>query len=258
MKYLEETYDTMIRKSYSYNQERQDNSPAWKVIRSLYEKNYVSSNEVIQKVPKKIHQIWLGSTFPDIYKKWANSWKKFNPDWEYKLWTDADVNDVTIPNRYVFNRITNQGQKSDYLRYHILNQFGGLYIDTDFECLKSFDDLLYLDFFTGVGYPDDVEVYIGLIGSVPHHPIIEHVVKSMTETKYDGDWKKMFNTTGTYFFTRKFLEVVKEDTKGVVAFPMDFFYPYPNNTKRIGDPYSWVKLCSYAIHHWSVSWRGQK
>jgi mannosyltransferase OCH1-like enzyme len=168
---------------------------------------------------------------------------------------------VEIPNRKLFDSITHLAQKSDFLRYHILNQFGGVYVDTDFECLKPFDDFLYLDFFTGIGYPKDVELYIGLLGSIPHHPILEHLIKNMTVVEYNGKWRKMFHTTGSYFFTRMFLEMVNKDTKGVVAFPMDFFYSYPNNFVRKDptvNPYSYIRPCSYAIHHWAVSWRAKK
>ena len=66
--------------------------------------------------------------------------------------TDNNINDVVLTNRIIYDSITNLGQKSDYLRYHILNQFGGIYVDTDFECLKSFDSLSYVDFLVGVGY----------------------------------------------------------------------------------------------------------
>jgi len=260
MIYTEETYDTMIRRSYDYSQEKQDTCPNWKVLRTLYEKNYMFQaslpNIPIQKIPKKVHQIWLGSSFPEQYSVWANSWKKFNPDWEYKLWTDDNVGDVylTREQKQIFHRIKHIAQKSDYLRYHILNQFGGLYVDTDFECLKSFDDLLFLDFFTGIGYPADMELYIGLIASIPEHPILKNVIKGMVNIPDDSHWRKVFNSTGSFYFTRKFFETVNKNTKGVVAFPMDFFYPFPNNFRKKGQPYKYVKPCSYAIHHWAVSW----
>ena len=259
MKYLSENYDTLICHSYDYNQERQDNSPAWEVIRSLYEKNYVQCMDTTEKIPKLIHQIWLGGELPHQYKKWADSWLQFNPDWKYRLWTDVDVENGMVPceNRGVFNRIRSVGQKSDYLRYHILNEFGGIYVDTDFECLKSLDPLLYLDFYTGVGFPGEVELYIGLIATIPHHPIMGHIVSSI-DPKQGRGWLDIFNSTGSYFFTRKFLEVVKKDTEGVVAFPTDFFYPFPNNFRKTGNPYSYVKPCSFAIHHWEVSWLNKR
>jgi mannosyltransferase OCH1-like enzyme len=214
---------------------------------------------VVKNIPEKIHQVWLGSEFPADQVKYSYSWKYHNPSWEYKLWTDSDVKDVDIPNRKLFDSITNLGQKSDFLRYHILKQYGGIYVDTDFECLKGFENLPTLDFFTGVGYPKDVELYVGIIVSVPNHPILNHIIECMTEARYEGSWRNMFHTTGSYFFTRMFFDMVNEHTEGIVAFPPDFFYPFPNNMKKEKvDPYSFVKSISYAIHHWAVSWRAKK
>ena len=256
-RYLSQSYDALIRNSYDYNQERQDNSPGWAVMRALYEKNYVQSKDSDQRIPKKIHQVWLGSPFPEKYRKWADSWKEFHPDWVYKLWTDANIDEVDLPDRNLFNSIRSMGQKSDYLRYHILNQFGGLYIDTDFECLKPFDSLSYLDFYTGIGFPGEVELYIGLIACAPNHFIIKSIVDSITVTR-DTKWQKIFESTGAWFFTRKFLELVTKDTERIVAFPPDFFYPFPNNHRTVTEPYSYVKPCSFAIHHWEVSWLNKK
>jgi len=111
-----------------------------------------------------------------------------------------------------------------------------------------------LDFLIGVGYPLNVELYIGLMGSIPHHPVLEMMIKEMNTIK-DGGWKEVFETTGTYFFTRNFFKVVDSDTKDVVALPTDYFYPFPNqwgHEHRNGKNY--IKECSYAVHHWAVSW----
>jgi len=253
-------FDDLIKKSYDFEGAKYYGNPQWELLRDLYINNFLSAKDRnYDTLPKKIHQVWLGGTIPDAYKRFADTWSKVNPDWEYRLWGDNDVNDVDIPRRNVFNAIKNLGQKSDFLRYHILNQFGGLYIDTDFECLKSFNDFTYLNFFTGVGYPRNVELYIGLIACTPHHPIMEHIIKSMTHTK-DGHWRDMFNTTGSYFFTKCFLDVVKDARQeGIVAFPTDYFYPFPNqygHEQRNGRNY--VTNKSYALHHWAVSWGAKK
>jgi len=251
------TFDEMIRGSYDYREADYIADPRWQVLERMYYMNHVYRNKDAKEgIPKKIHQIWCGErVFPNQYKRYADSWVKFNPDWEYKLWTEDNLNDVEIPNRDVFDTIKNVGQRSDFLRYNILNQFGGLYVDTDFECLKSFNPLSHLDFFTGAGFPARVELYIGIIASIPHHPIVEHIIGAMTEAKAGG-WREIFETTGSYFFTRNFFEVVGNYMEGVVAFPTDYFYPFPNQAgheSRNGRDY--IKENSYAVHHWAVSWR---
>ena len=122
MIYLAETFDTLIQKSYDYSQEKQDTSPNWKVLRALYEKNYTFqtylSSPPKQKIPKKIHQIWLGGNFPEQYKQWSISWMKCNTDWEDTLWTEDNIESIylTEQEKREFGKIKNSAEKSDYLR----------------------------------------------------------------------------------------------------------------------------------------------
>jgi len=174
-------------------------------------------------------------------------------------WPDRDVDNLKLKNIELYDSINNNAQKSDLLRYEILSQYGGIYVDTDFECIKSFDDLMHLDFFTSIAYRGKLELYIGLLASVPNHPILTKCIESM-KTVADETWVDIFNTTGTYYFTKCFFDVVHENTEKVVAFPMDYFYPFPNNRRFIKNRIYrnlFIKDFSYAIHHWEVSWIAQ-
>jgi mannosyltransferase OCH1-like enzyme len=249
-----------IKTGYGYNPVDYVSDHNWRIVEELYQRNYLENfaHHTEEKIPKKIHQIWLGSNIPKQYAAWGETWRRFNPDWEYKLWTDADTKDVDIKDRGKFNAIGNLGQKSDYLRYHILNQFGGVYADTDFECLKSFNTLSYADFFVGVGYPSKVELYIGLIGSTPNNPILDKILETMT-LNGGMSYKSVFKSTGTYFFTKTFFDVVDGYRKGVVVLPPDYFYPFPNHANhQEDDGRKYIKDNSYAIHHWAVSWRKKR
>lgn len=64
------------------------------------------------------------------------------------LFSDEQIN-FKLKNVEALKCAKNYGEKSDILRYEILCQFGGIYVDCDFECLKSFDGLLMCRFFTG-------------------------------------------------------------------------------------------------------------
>lgn len=250
------TFEEMVRGSYDFNQRAYDEDIRWRVLDKMFFLNQVFGKTNECHIPKIIHQIWLGSKMPDREKEWAKTWQDLHPDWDYYLWGDSDdlKNILNEEQLTICNSIQNAGQRSDYMRYHIINAYGGIYVDTDFECIKPFDDLMYLDFFTGVGYPRTPELYIGLIASVPNHPILQNIINSMTEVR-QGGWKNIFETTGSYFFTRKFFETVGDYMDGVVAFPYPFFYPFPNQAgheTRKGKDY--ITEESYAVHHWRVSW----
>lgn len=228
----------------------------WKQLEHLYNKNYIHNINTIPLIPKIIHHIWLGGDLPAKYQKYVESWKEFNTEYIFKFWDDKNTKDLDMINRSKFDQTKNLGQKSDILRYELLYKYGGMYVDTDFECLKSFDDLTTLRFFTGVAYPTTVEMYIGLIASIPEHPIIKSCIYDMGDID-DRDAVKVMSTTGNYHFTRCFLKTIEKDQDKIVAFPMDFFYPFPNTTRAtcVGeDRKRFIKDCSYAIHHWGVSW----
>lgn len=63
-------------------------------LRALYEQNIkrlLTPNKQC-RIPKKIHQIWLGSPLPEKFARLAATWKQHHPDWEYmQLWTDQDI-----------------------------------------------------------------------------------------------------------------------------------------------------------------------
>ena len=118
--------------------------PIVQLCRSLFEKNKRSLGKAqnCPIIPKKIHLIWLGpKTPPIVFKDCLASLKKNLPDWEFKLWTDADVPSLDLYNQKYFDEETNYAAKSDILRYEILYRFGGVYIDVDIEVIQSLDIL---------------------------------------------------------------------------------------------------------------------
>lgn len=89
-------------------------------------------------IPKVIHYCWFGrGPMPEIAKECIDSWKKFLPDYEIRLWTEDnfDVNICTYTaeaykaKKYAF--------VSDYARLWILYKYGGVYFDTDVKLLAS-------------------------------------------------------------------------------------------------------------------------
>lgn len=247
-------FDDLVSKSYAYNAQVLKDSVNWALLRKLYMDNFVNNSKKGQKIPKIIHQIWLGGELPAKYKVYCNSWKIKHPDWQYKLWTDDDVKNIFITRKNLYDSATNLGMKSDILRYEILKQYGGLYVDTDFECIKNIEYLSYLDLYAGVGYDTHPQLYIGLIASVPNHPIIQNAINACGPIYTGNKGSHIMNITGANVFTDAFIDHAKDHANGIVAFPTPYFYPYPNNVRGIGNPYSFVVAQTYAIHHWAVSW----
>jgi len=250
-----ESFRTIMRYS-KYHPEGSPWDYDWSLVESLYYKNYILAKlygNMPDVIPKKIHQIWLGGEVPEKYRYFMQSWRRFHPDYEYKLWTDEDAESFGMERTDAYHSSNNMGTRSDIFSYEILRRYGGIYCDTDFECVKPFDDLLFLQFFSSVAYDPKLEIYHGLMASVPEHPILKSCVEDIVP--YDGEnGEKIMSATGPYHLTRCFLKNVTSETKGVVAFPVQFFYPYPNYERFGKEPYKFIQPISYAIHHWGVSW----
>jgi mannosyltransferase OCH1-like enzyme len=239
-------------------------SKEWKFLEDLYYKNYVNvSDKTEKRIPKIIHQIWLGSDFPERYKEFQNKLIKLHPDWEYKLWTDKDVDEFCLKNNELYYNIKNKGAKSDIFRYEILEKMGGVYLDIDFDPVKPFDDLCYLDFFAGCGHVPDAEVFNSIMASSPNHKYIKKLVIELQKMKTFSDHiEGVMQNTGPYFITRNFFNTIGIEDNAVV-FPTKFFFSFPAMWRdRVTDSknswdfiYSFVTENSYCIHLWHTNWQ---
>jgi mannosyltransferase OCH1-like enzyme len=239
-------------------------SSDWQRAIELYN-NFVSNPQFAQgpsRIPKIIHQIWLGSPIPDRYKKFQDTWRINHPDWEYILWTDKEVAEFGLKNQAQYDASVNWGQKADIARYEILNRYGGLYIDVDFECLRPFDIFHHTcDFYTGVTYGPNFALYNGLIGVAPNHQMMQLCIEKMNiHQKFHKDpIINILYSSGPYFFTRMYKNYMHTATDASVAFPVGYFYPWPNTFRYENEREQiekWFKQETFAVHHWTVSWNG--
>lgn len=101
-------------------------------------------------IPKIIHLCWLsGDPYPKKVAKCINTWKKKMPDYEIILWdrNRFDIN-TSIWVKQAFEK-KKYAFAADYIRFYALYHMGGIYLDSDVEILKSFDDMLDLPYFIG-------------------------------------------------------------------------------------------------------------
>ena len=92
---------------------------------------------------KTIHYCWFGKNkMEDNVLSCINSWQKHFPNYQVKVWNENNfdikcceyVKEAYQSKQYAF--------VSDYVRLYVLYHEGGLYLDTDYEVLKNFEDLL--------------------------------------------------------------------------------------------------------------------
>lgn len=125
-------------------------------------------------IPKIIHYCWFGrGEMPELVQNCIASWHKYMPDWQYMLWNEDNFDIASAP---AYVQEAYEARKfafvSDYVRLWALEQYGGLYLDTDVEAFKSFDDLM-----------ERYNAFAGFEGS-KHLPIGTCVLASMAH----GEW----------------------------------------------------------------------
>ena len=101
-------------------------------------------------IPRIIHYCWIsGDPFPEKIQRCIDSWHRVLPDYDFVLW-DAEKA-FAIGSRYVNEAISYKKYAfaADFIRFYALYTYGGIYLDSDVEVLKSFDDLLSLKYFIG-------------------------------------------------------------------------------------------------------------
>lgn len=234
----------------------------WKLLKQLYE-DYHHQSRLAKEytIPKLIHLIWLGSPLPERCKLMVSSWQKYHPDWTIKVWNDEDAASFQFTNQAAFDKARNWGEKSDIWRYEILFRYGGLYVDTDFECLQPFDDLhRSCEFYTGIGQSTDPVLLIGIIGSRPEHPILKAIIENVCMGPGDNDFERIMQYTGPYLFTRVFLAQARFCDRGtVLPLPTTFFYPFPGSQRHRKDQekikQEFVRPESMAVHYFATSWQ---
>ena len=136
-------------------------------IEPLVTLNEKDEKNIPKIIPKIIHQIWIGTTPPPL--EWINSWISFckQYNWVHILWDNQKVEEFLprLVNQTEYTNSTSFQQKSDILRYEIMLEYGGIYIDCDMIWLEL-DLSLYInlnDNFFGVQEP--ISSAYGLIGS---------------------------------------------------------------------------------------------
>lgn len=219
-------------------------------------------------IPKVIHVIWLGSPFPDIYCEWQQTWKNMD-GWEYRLWTDAEVANLDLVNREIYEAAGNYGEKSDILRYELLYQFGGLYVDTDFACFNpDYFEVFHrtLDCYIGIEPIEYRPLRVGnaIIGAAPQHPFILDLVLNLKENYTNQKGHNAIEKSGPGYVTRmvtKYLSDPNDTSSTLTVFPSSFFYPFTKTelTRKFKKNFLSIERDDVmpetsAIHFYNGSW----
>ena len=231
-------------------------------------------------IPKIIHQIWIGDAdYTTKYEaSWYDSWKKLNPTWELRFWNESEIIKF-FESKYPwfidrYNEFPHVVQKADAFRYFALYEYGGLYVDLDFECFKNIDELLDLNHGLMLSREHDHLknshsllwrcVTNSLMFSKPKHKFWESIFdRIMAEENLA---RCVLGTTGPMMLTETLEKTGVIDD--LYLMPSHWFYPYTwKHYKHISGKRKVKRILkeatkttkddwpdSYGVHRWAEVW----
>lgn len=207
-------------------------------------------NNVI--INKTIHYCWFGKNPKSkLIQKCIKSWQKYCPDYKIIEWNEENF-DINCC-EYVQTAYESKkwAYVSDYARFWILNKYGGIYMDTDVELVKSLDELLITKF---AGFAHDDVVATGLImATTPNDWLCKAVLKT-----YDGEKFIWDNPNKILAIGRRVTRILidnglvcngqLQNVKDYIIYPEYYFNP------TRGDMRVKVDERAFSIHHYAATW----
>lgn len=206
-------------------------------------------------IPKIIHYCWFGNNPKnEQVKSYIQTWRDKMPEYEIVEWNEGNF-DIGKSNDYV-REAYNQKKwafVSDYVRLVALYQYGGIYLDTDVEVLKSFNLLLENEMFVGFESKDYVSTAV--IAAQPKNSFVKEFLDQYQNKLFLLEDGSLNTETNVRILTRLLKQkgLLSNGTcqklDGIMIYPQKFFSS--NNFYNIFKIYC---NTAYAYHHYAASW----
>lgn len=212
-------------------------------------------------IPKIIHYCWFGKNpIPKSALNCIDSWKKYCPNFEIIEWNEKKFDIDSHKFVKECYELKKYGFIVDVLRMYVLKEFGGIYLDTDVEFIKSIDNNIF-NKVAFIGFEQKNYIGVGIVGSVKNGKFVNQVYDSykdrsfkdergMPKTSFTGPVgvteilkKEGFLLDGTYQEVDNYLTV----------YPTDFFAP-----KNYMNGITEITKNTITIHHYDASWHDSK
>lgn len=210
-------------------------------------------------IPKIIHYCWFGKgEKPDNVKRCIESWKKYLPDYKLMEWNEDNFNIAKLKYTKEAYEAKKYAFVSDVARIEALYKYGGIYMDTDVEVLKSFNPLLNAR--CVLGMEEKEYVATSFMAFEKKHPLVKQFLILYENLSFIDKNGQIVTGTNVAKLTNMLIEkgFVQENhyqelENGIKIYPKEFFSPYD----YINCYYN-ITENSYCVHHFAVSWMSKK
>ena len=212
-------------------------------------------------IPKVIHYCWFGrNPLPPAAVKCIESWKKYLPDYEIKEWNEDNFDVNILPYTQEAYQAKKYAFVSDYARFWILHQYGGIYFDTDVEVIRPMDDIIAKGSYMGKELDDlnlnrqAVNPGLGL-GAEPGLELYKRMLDGYEKMHFileDGQ-------RNPFSMIPMLTEILEADglkvgatiqqVDGVTIYPVDYFNPWDDICGKLNKTAN-----TRSIHWYSKTW----
>ncbi|MEG2908009.1 MAG: capsular polysaccharide synthesis protein [Erysipelotrichaceae bacterium] len=209
----------------------------------------------MSNIPKKIHYCWFGGNEkPEIVIKCMASWEKYMTDYQICEWNETNYDCHKVPYIHEAYCAKKWAFVSDYARFDILNEFGGIYFDTDVELLKRIpDEILDKTAFTGIESSGSVNP--GLVfASIPNTFFLKDILKRYNNSCFMIEGKPNYKTVN--MFTNEILlpkGLMKEnryqEIYEISIYPSECFCGYDQDVHEYD-----IRPETISVHHYAGTW----
>jgi len=229
--------------------------------------------------PKVIHQIWNDRNVPSQLQSFVASIRARQPDYEYRLWTHAEI-DALVQERTpqfvrAYSSFKTRIEQIDFARCLILHEIGGAYFDIDMVSLKSIDPLVATNrIVLGLECSEHLEQFRPrperiICNAVMISPPRRRFWLDLLQSIVDGyrQWRWWWQRgpvyrTGPLALTSFVERLPEPDAREITILPSCAFFPMSdhwNDGHVVGGYDSISRDCdsldqTYAIHLWSHTW----
>lgn len=216
------------------------------------------------EIPKVIHYCWFGAKpLPKMALRCIESWQKYLPGYEIKRWDESNFDVNAIPYTRQAYAARKYAFVSDYARFKILFEEGGLYFDTDVELIAPIDDIVAVGPFMGcensaklTAAPNQLGVNPGLgLGVNPGLGLFKEILNlyetlSFGQTTNSGEPKNIVDYTTEILVAHGLRNTPHvQEVAGVRIYPVDYFCPQDYTTGKLH-----FTPNTRSIHHYAQSW----
>ncbi len=194
---------------------------------------------------------------PPLAEKCIASWRKYCPDYEIIRWDESNYDFAKHPYMKQAFEAKKWGFVPDYARLDIVWQYGGIYLDTDVEVIKSLDDLLSERFYAGFETDEFVNLGGGFGAEAGHH-LLREIMDDYDNYSFvnpDGSLNLLPSPQIQSRFLRRHYDLQNDTGKiqhlndSIAIYPEEYLCPL-----RFGTKHLLITDNTYSIHHYCSSW----